>query len=357
MVHVKNIKITEFNFAKEFDNTSNKDMQKFLKYLPKDKAKEILPKKAMYTVSFELHDTCTSIANAIRRTLIDDIEIKSFDFDEYVDINTNDKYLTQDFVKKQIELLPIAQEFDYKDIKISLSKSNNTDEIIKIYARDFNITKNDKQIDNDDIIGVTTPLFPLRPNKYIKINNIFISTGIGIDNAGKYSALNGFTYKIENIQPLQEANQFEQYSGKSSMLVNPKVFSLSYTTHRNIIKPKYFIIKCCETLITRMSNILKDIKNIKNSDNTYKSDLLELETINGLKQLKIKGEYWTVINLISQYCFDETKGKIKFVTPALIHPEKEIGIIKINHPEFSTVMQKSIKKIIDDITTINKAFS
>lgn len=367
MLKIKNIKVNEFNLISEMKNKNNASMQKCVDILLNDDAKltineikNLLPKKSKITTSFEMLNTNVSIANGIRRCLYDEIEALSFDFDEYNDFITTDPFILCDFIKKQIDLLPINQELDYTDISISLHKENDTDEIINVASDDFLISTKDekknkfKQKDLEEIIAGNIVLCRLRPNKHITVNNIYISKGISRQNAAKYNLLSNVTYKILDADPIVETRDGQ--TGVSSMLSNPKHFYLSYTTHRNFEYPQRIMVKCCNTLIKRLEIILADVKKISNSDINYLSELLTLETSGDLKKLYIKGEYWTIINMITQYCFILSKENIKYVSPFLIHPEKEIGAINIIHPEFSTLIQNSIKSIIADLDIVKKYF-
>ena len=356
MVLVKKINVEEFNLINEMKNKKNIDMQKCLELLSDIKdITDLLPKKSKMTVSFELLQTNADIANGIRRCLVDELEIKSFDFDEYNDIDTSDRYILCDFIKKQIDLLPINQEYDYTGVNIMLMKENNTDEIIDVTSDDFIISGEAKQKDLEKIVSGNIVICKLRPGEYIKINNIKICSGINRDNGAKFNSVSNITYKILDADPIVETRIGK--TGVSSMLSNPKHFFISYSTHRNIENPLKFMVLCCVTLITRLENILKDMKNITNSDTEYFSKLLTLETTGDLKKVHIKGEYWTIINMICRYCYILTDSNIKFVSASHIHPEKEVGVVNIRHPEFSTLIQNSIKKIISELIIIKAAFS
>ena len=370
-IKIKDIKVNEFNLVAEIKNKSNKSFQKCLDLLSNkselmdlslNDIKKLLPKKSKITVSFEMLNTNVSIANGIRRCLSDEMEVQSFDFDEYKDLITDDPFILCDFIKKQIELLPISQEMNLDGIDIKLFKENKTDEIIDVTSDDFIIESNAdkknktnfKQKDLEEIVEGNIVLCRLRPNNYIKINNIFISKGIAKHDAAKYSLLSNITYKILDVDPIVETRTGQ--TGVSSMLSDPKHFFLSYTTHRNIEYPQKLMIKCCDTLISRLENILTDMKNVSNSDTIYMSGVLTLESSGNLKKIHIINEYWTIINMISQYCYILTKKNIKFVAPSIIHPEKEVGVISIIHPEFSTLIQNSIKAIIADLNIVKKYF-
>jgi hypothetical protein len=355
MTVVKNIKVVDFNLIKEISNKKNKPMQLCVELLAKHNidAATILPKRSKLTVSFELTNSNADIANGIRRCLIDEIPIKSFELNEHEDLESSDPYILCDVIKKQIELLPINQEYDYTDLEISLYKKNNNDEIIDVTtdALVFKTAKSDK-ITN--IVGSGILLTRLRPGETITIKKISISIGTGKENYGKFSSVSNITYKILDAEPMIDTRIGND--GVSSMNSNPKHFYIEYSTHRNIEHPLKLITKCCDILIARFKTIFDDVKNIANSDKSYLSDLLTLETIDTKKVLKIKGEYWTVVNLIARYCYILTNGDIRFVSPALIHPEKEVGVINIAHNEFSSLIQGSIKAIISELETVKKAF-
>lgn len=365
MVKVQKIKIEKFNLIKDFNDKSNKAMAKCNKYLSEIKGfkiEEYLPKNDKITVSFELNDANTDLANAIRRCLIAEIETIALDFNEYEDLDTSDAYILSDFIKKQINLLRINQDLlhlqnadDLDKYTFSLEKINKTDDIIDVKSSDIKVMYGKEEKNIADFVTTTIVLCRLRPDEYIKINNIKIVKGDARANAGKFNLLANVSYKPLDVQPLQEYKGGA--SGQSSLVSNPTRFYLSYTTHRNISKPLVVMSKCCDTLIDRLDAILQDVKNISNKDTQYFSTLLELETDNTIKRLKIKGEYWTLINLICRYCYNLTKGNIKLVSPSLIHPDKEIGVINIVHPEFSDLIQDAIDDIIDDLKKIKKDFS
>lgn len=359
MVKILNVKVENFNLLKELKNQKNKDLQECLKYVKLQEAELLLPKKDKDIVSFEIKDTNSDFANAIRRCLIGEVEVVALDFDEYTDLDTSDAFILSDFIKKQINLLRIQQDhlldnkFEYySNLQISLTKINKTDRIIDVKSDDLTITKDGKQI--ADFIGKNIVLTRLRPDSYIKIKNIKVIKGISRNDAAKFNSISNITYKIIDVDPIIETR--EGLEGVSSMKSNPTHFYISYSTHRNISEPKKLVISCCDILIKRLEKIFDDLKNINNKSTQYFSSLLELESNGGLKILQIKGEYYTIVNLISRYCFILTNGNIKFVTPALIHPDKEVGMIKIIHPEFCTLIQNSIKKIISELKDVKKSF-
>lgn len=362
MVSVKNLQIHEFSFGKEIENKKNKQMQKCLEILRTESeqftmgyadAIDLLPKRSKMHVSFELVDTNVELANAMRRCLLDEITIKSLDFDEFNDFRTDDLYILNDFIKKQLELIPILQDRDYNDAKFQLYKKNDTDEIIDVISENIKPIDENTKMDTMDLFAKNIVLCKLRPNKFIRIDNIRISEGIARDNAGKYNTVSNIYYEIKDIDPIVETKTGQR--GVSSMVSNPKHFKLGYSTHRNFDNPKLLVVKSCETLIDKLKLILEEFQKIKNKDKQYISDYIALETTGDVKKISIIGEYWTIVNVICKYVYEEAID-IKFIAPAIVHPEKEIGLINIIHPEFSSIIQNGIKKILVDLDDILSAF-
>jgi hypothetical protein len=102
---------------------------------------ELLPKKPGYDVDFELHNTYSGFANAIRRVIIEEIPVFCLNTDESK-LRTDDEFIsgTSDVLLKNINLTPIMQNVDIDDYQskcIYLLKTNRTTEIIDIMAKDL----------------------------------------------------------------------------------------------------------------------------------------------------------------------------------------------------------------------------
>jgi len=348
MVKVKNIMYTESPF-----DSKDKNFLRCLGY-----AKSINPDTASYipnhpkqTISFELTDANEGLANCIRRYLID--EIPSFSMIVNEDVITDDRFILMDFIKKNIELIPFKQDLtDPESIVISLNVENKTDEPIDIFAKDFVITQQKKVLDISDYITTTSSFITLKPGKKLEINNITIIKGIGKHDSGKFSPFSNVSYKILDIEPVSET-KFSK-TGKSSLNSSPKHFQISFTTHRNRDAKKIMPL-CCDLITSTITKIAKDLKNIKEDMKIYFSDLITLETKGEVKFFHFKGEYWTISNLISRYCYI-CDNNIPFVCSSVNHPLTEESTVEIRHGESIEVLNAALKLILSDIDVIKKAF-
>ncbi len=346
MVKVENITVDELNFAKD----KSPLLKQCLDLVP-DLLK-FLPVKPKYVVRFELKETNADMANAIRRCILNETPTMSLDYNEYKDADISDPYILSDFLKKQIDLIPISQDVNYDDYEIELDVENKSDEIIKVMTKDFNIKKNKKNVDVVNIMSPLIILCSLRPGEYLRIKNFKIKKGIGRTDGASFSRVSNILYSPLDVIPLNS----ETGEGVSSLNSNPTHFEIGYSTHRNIDDPLKIIREACDVLINRLEVILTNLSNISPKEEYHYSDLIQLETHDSIKEIQFKNENWTTINLISRYCYMLTNSNIKFVTASILHPEIEIGVIKISHPEYLKLIQDSIEKIIEDIKIIHKSF-
>jgi hypothetical protein len=102
---------------------------------------DLLPKSIKHKVSFTLNNTFSAFANALRRTLVDDIPTYSMHVEEK-DVVTDDEFVSgiSDVLIKNLALTPIMQSDDImKTHELYLYVHNTTTEIIDVKARDIQI--------------------------------------------------------------------------------------------------------------------------------------------------------------------------------------------------------------------------
>jgi DNA-directed RNA polymerase subunit L len=350
------VKIVNIKYDTEPVEPNNKNFLKCIEYaklITKD-YKKFLPNKPKESVSFELHNATSDLANTIRRFLCDEIYVYSMTVDED-NIKTTDPFILSDYVKKRIESIPILQNMETQDIEkfdIHLYYENLTTECANVYTRDFEILYNGKKYSGVDFFSDNICIFSIKPTKKININGITISRGIAKDDANQFLLLSNIQYKILDVKPLDKSKHSTE--GESSLNSCPSKFLFKLTNHRNI-EPKKILKMCFDLIISRFENINSDIKNIKDDDLEYLSELLKLETSGNFKLIHLIGEYWTISNVIARYCYIQDKD-IDFVCSSIIHPTTEVSIIKIKHKNYLKVISSAISDIIKDIKTIKDYF-
>jgi DNA-directed RNA polymerase subunit L len=344
MVKVKNVKFENLPFIRD-----DKNFQKCLEYIKliNPDYKSYLPKNDKQKLTLELHDTNVDLANTLRRYMIDEMPIKSMDV-EMESIKTDDRFVLSDHLKKNIELIPINQEIDYTKVKISMNINNPSDTIMAVYASSINITDlNDKKLKSSDYFRNTIILYYLRPLCSITIKQITIVSGLGKNDSGKFISLANIGYEILDVEPASYSKYVKK--GKSSLNSTPTQFRISATTHSNM-DVKRFITECCESIINKFSNINKELDEVKD-DEVYFSPSIIIETKEDIKIFHFIGEYWTISNIMSRYCY-LIDDDIPFVCSSISHPSIEESMVKIKHPQPKKILMSAIKKIIADFTII-----
>lgn len=348
-IKIKNIKSDEIAYDKY------KDFKKVVEYvkLINPDYKKFLPEKPKHRIQFEITNTVSDFANCIRRFLMEELMIYSLDVNED-HIKTNDKFILNDDLKKTIELIPLQQQLnDIDDLKISLNVKNTTDDIITIYSRQIKFTNSKgKELVTEDYLSGNIPIITLKSDKTLSINNITIVKGCGKQNSGKFSPFSNISYEILDVVPFEES--IYKKKGESSLNSIPTHFKISITTYGNI-KINSIIDLCCDKITDRLNNIYKELSNINSKDLMFFSSLVDLKSYNDMKIFTFKGEFWTIANIISRYCYMELSS-IKFVCACINHPSIEESIIKIVHPDSNKLILTAIKNILSDVEILKKSF-
>jgi hypothetical protein len=358
MVKVSNYQEEIIDFS-QFKTPEFERCLKYIQNMGKD-PKTLFP-PIRHKVSFELHETNVELANSIRKCIIDELKIKSMTFDES-DLSSDDRYILSDFIRKNIENIPINQDIEYftaykQNISISLYKLNTTTDIINIYSHDIVINKISqdgkitKQLRVEDYFAPNVVIISLHPGKYVKVSNIKITDGFTYENAGKFASVANIEYDILDVVPLQY-NQYEDNVGKSSLVSNPTKFYISYTTYGNIA-PKGIIKLCCDTLRDRLQIIYDELNKVDINKLLYYSDILKIELKDDLLYIYITNEFWSIGRLIAKYGYLEDNN-IPFITAGIIHPSVNKCYLKIKHAQPIELLKNAIKMAILDISIINE---
>ncbi len=103
-----------------------------------------------FDVSNESGEANTSLVNAIRRTIMTDIETWAINPEETTFFE-NTSILDNEFISHRLSLIPIrndVKDMDYENIVIELRKKNEEDEVISVYVEDFQVKVNGEVVEN-----------------------------------------------------------------------------------------------------------------------------------------------------------------------------------------------------------------
>lgn len=373
-------------------------------------AYHLLPKSIKKRVSFVLNNTYAAFANAVRRTLTEDIPTTCMVVDEK-DIMTDDEFISgmSDVLMKNLSLVPIYQTGAvverHKDLDVYLYVFNNTNDILDVKARDIRIVRKTsgkkgkhvvnkkgkkggddsadtdlldeiQEIQEEDLTSDTTAkdttdekserktenvelcpddnilIMRLRPGKYLKLRNIQLETGTSAKNAGKFSLLNNITYKPLDIDP------YDQFTGKGTRSIEKdcKSFEITFSTCGNI-EPDEVI----KRMHTKLTDDLLDIKKkidlyvAAGKPAYYSGQDCEVTVVNSVTHIKLNGHYLSELNLIAMcgYTLDEN---IPFITATVERFDSVVGSLHIKHADPIGVLMKSIDSCKKDLDTLLAVF-
>ena len=242
---------------------------------------EMYPNLHHHKLSFELLNSCTSFANAIRRCCINEIPIKYLNV---TSLDTNDKYQLPEVIINRINQISLVQSID-ENLSFYLRVVNDTDKELNVYTSDMKILvsksgskkNNVKELDavyfNNNI-----RLCSIRSNTYIEIYfDIKKEKG---ENDAKYS-LCCIKYDILDMD-----------TSKSTLAQNNSHFYLSIRSFGNIT-PKDILSLCTRSLTDRLYDIKLNLEH----------DNIKVLRNNKIVQYYIKNESHTISNLLTEYIY------------------------------------------------------
>lgn len=319
-MQVKNIKIIEDKIL--YKNTIFNDII--------NNNLHLLPQFLHKQFKFEIINTNNDFANAIRRCLINELDIKILTV-HMSDIFVDDKYLLTDLIKDRIELLSINQNIP-DNLKFQLNVTNDTLNIMNIMSSD--LIPNDGS-SNNNYFNTNIKICELNSNKTIVINNIKVNTNNGIFNS-KYE-LACIEYEVINTD-----------FTINSLNNNVTDFRFNIRTNGNI--ELYNIITM---VVNNLETRLKLIEsNIINTDLQFQ-DFYITKTLD-ITEYHINNEKWTIGNLLCWYVYIIDNTIVVF--PYEEHELKNKIIIKIIHNDPNKILLKAIKLIINDLHLFKRSF-
>jgi DNA-directed RNA polymerase subunit L len=296
--------------------------------------RELLPDIIPKSMSFELHNTNTEMANAIRRCGNSEIEVIIMSVNT-VDIVTDDTYIISHELRKRLRLIPISQ---ISSITFELNVRNDTDGIIPVYSKSIVQTHEEKR--KQQLFSGSFVLTYLRPSKRLSISNIHTTKGMAFKNGAEFS----FPGKI-GFECLDLDNKV------SSLVAEPTRYKLSIPPQK-YIEPSQIIKLTLRTLdmkFDKLYNVLKDTKN-----DIYTS-YIEIVGSPGKTKYKIYDETYTMGYLLKRYCYniDETISNINVRKP---HPTFDHIVVTVVHSDPKKLMMSAITSIRNDLRTISSFF-
>jgi hypothetical protein len=351
MLNIEKVSVKEVRIEK---TQQLNDIVKMMKeYGGIDDAYSLLPTRPHHVVTFQLNNTDSAFANAIRRIFVEEITVASMTISEG-DIITDDEFIAgmKRVLIKNLALTPIDQDNKLLStgVELHLNVRNTTNDIIDVYASDIKISGNKT---NDLIIYPNIVIMRLRPGRQLNLRKITIQTGRAYEHYGYFSLLNATKYKPLDITPY---DQFTK-KGEKSMEVNCSKFEMGFTTCGNI-SPKSVINKMIDKFEYDLSDIKSKVIAYSNAEagDFYSGDNCEVEIKSDIYNYKFPGHYISVVGAIAMRCY-RLDENILFCTSRVDRFDSMIGYIRLKHADPNKLLISAIDSCLADLEIISKAFA
>ncbi len=353
-------------------------------------------------LNFKLEGINVSLANALRRTIISDIDtvvIKTFPHSEnQANIMINTTRFNNEILKQRLSCIPIHIEdtnIPLESYVIEVHKKNETDTIQYVTTEDFKV-KNEKTqtyLKDEEVKKIFPPnnitnqyidFVRLTPKLSDQIDGseLKMTAKMSISNAkdsSMYNVVSTCSYKntLDKIAIQDKKVEYEDQLRKKGLSDEDVVFELKNWGHleakRTFIENSFdFVIetvgvfqnrvimqKACDTINQKLENMISEDQD--NYVEYKKSD----STIKNCFDIILKGEDYTIGKILEYYLYEQCFQVDKvctFVGFKKFHPHDDDSIIRIafNNETDVDVVKQHIKngcsKLIQVYKEIRKAF-
>ena len=353
-------------------------------------------------LTFKLEGINVSLANALRRTIISDIDtvvIKTFPHSENkANIMINTTRFNNEILKQRLSCIPIHIEdttMPLDQYVIEVHKKNETDTIDYVTTEDFKV-KNEKTktyLKPEEVKKIFPPnnitkqyidFVRLNPKLSDQIDGseLKLTAKMSVSNAkddAMYNVVSTCSYKntIDKIAMQDKKVEYEDELRKKGLSDEDVIFEVKNWTHlqaKRITMPdsfdfvvetvgvfpnKVILQKACQVINNKLQNLIGEEQDDYMS--IHKSDT----TIPNCFDITLKGEDYTIGKILEFYLYEECFNKDKvctFVGFKKFHPHDDDSIIRI---AFKTsvdvdIVKQHLKngclKLIQVYKEISKAF-
>ena len=232
-------------------------------------------------VEMILNDVDISVANALRRTLIDEMNgyCLSFDIGDFKNDIYTDLFMDPEFIRLRVRGMKTMRHMSkelLKNLKFAINVHNKTDDVMIIYAKDLLLTGG--KLDSA-IFNPTYELAFVQPGRSLNIQNIRFDFGKGIYHATFNNACRAVSMPLD----IEEYPREEIYSAEgsqrvlsgfkiSTLVANPRKFLIKFDMPAvldNGGKTTYLtIMDACMNIMSRLQYIQRSIEESQNSQQT-----------------------------------------------------------------------------------------
>jgi len=341
------------------------------------------------TLRFEVAGCNTAFINAIRRTILSDVETVSFDIDEYqnsdLKVIKNSSSIHNEFLLHRLGLIPVnvedVDDFNPDNYKFVLKKQNNTNKLINVTSKDFKVTNLETGVDEDvslffpanditkdNILIITLKNNPTGEGEEIHVegtcskgtgrkNSRFspVSCIIFVNKRNDERAQQAFQEHISQLETKPSADELKILAKRFDIEEGDRYFYVDENGDPNrfeftietvgVISPGNIFKRACKKLAQKLNQFNRNLDLALDS----KESNIEIRESGGVMSgfdITIKNENHTLGFLLQTYINKLNEGVfVGYMNP---HPLQNEIIIRVN---FNDNDINTVKSIFDKTTT------
>jgi DNA-directed RNA polymerase subunit L len=317
---------------------------KLPKSLDTEENRALIPVLRHYSVKVHLKKVSTAISNALVRTMMDEIIVKTLECDKD-DIKTDDENIMWASVQKSIQSIRLNQDVP-KNTRFNLKFINTTAEPQMIRSRDLKTNHKLNMIPFNSTFRIVT----VREGKTLEINNIRVEENQGRNYGyGQYSAVSNCGH-----QPL-DVEIYDRGEGTDVFVSNPTEYEINFGTNGNA-QPKWILTTACQSIYNRANKLAKELEVV--SDKTqlkYTSDIMDINQEDDLTHFMFKGETHTICNLIRYFIYDKHPN-IALSNYEITHPTEMNSVYRLISQKPKKIMLEALENIVSMFQSLEKQF-
>lgn len=326
--------------------------------------------KDKYRLHFTISNLNVCFANALRRTILSDIDINicyTLDYDKnQCNITMNDTRFHNEIIKQRLGCIPIH----HKELTtlpgnylLEVNSTNDTDDLKYVTTQDFKIKNkvSGNYLTQNEVMKIYPPsketgkyidFVRLRPkiSDTIKGESIKLTCDYSVGNAGVDSMFNvvsvcAYGNTIDQIKVNEEWEKVEQSLNSQEDLSKKEIdfekknfYALDSQRHYiedsfdftietvGIYENEEIVLKGCQALNNRFKKIIEKLD----------SDDIKITTpdlaVPNSHQLSFVGEDYTIGNILEHILYEKhyiQDKSLTFVAFKKLHPHDEAGILKL----------------------------
>jgi DNA-directed RNA polymerase alpha subunit len=316
---------------------------------------KIRPNETDEYLEFELENTSISMANAIRRIVLSELEIYAIK-DTDVKLKENTTPLHNEYISHRISILPINQRVEgLENFVFYISKKhtkdsaieNNQNGIMDITTDDLQVfdTSSDSWVSAKDIFTETFLITKLNVKQ--KLLGEFVASKGKAQEHARWQAVSTISYRYKVKKDLENVEYDKVTLDEERDLIkkdnNDPVAFIFYLETSGVIEPRVALQKSLEILKVKLEKFKTHIK-----ENRSKLGW----TSNGMLDFEYEGEMHTLGNLIATMGL-EALGENDFIGYRIIHPMMNKFIMRMKL-ERSDSKDEHINRLYDVCEGIQK---